>query len=1107
MVLVTTAPVRASDSPIVRDSVSIPGRDATGPYWFSGFFVMAASESVAVGAHRLRREDDYEIDYNHGTIAFTRPLTRSDTALVRFRRLGFALSSRWRTAAIIRPSSSPSAPGSGSDGLIPVAAHVAGAPTLPIFPSTATASADPSPGNARWQGFKSLSFSAADHGGRDWSQGLELSVDGELTPGLQLAAAISDRAVAGADTRGGSSDGVRIGTLDRLFIEARSARFRGRWGELSLSDRAFGEAPRRATGMQLTWANAGHAVGGTIARPHGEWRQRRITLRAEESGPYRLLETPVWKGIVPGSITLWLDGQRLEEGDNRDYSVDWGRGTITINPRRSFGAHSILIAEYEEALDTYERTLVESHWSWADSQGRPRHSLALDWEGDDPSSPLSGTLTESQRTHLANDPSGSVRLPTAEHVTDGQGDYRRDVLTDGDTAYVYVGPGQGAWRVRFQWVGARNGRYRHIADEAYEYVGRGGGDFEPTVAVDAPKSRWDVSESLHLPVGATGRFSADWRGAAIDHNRLASGTADLSSSHALGLHLGAADADRLGALDAQWLHNDGLNTLSRPGLAGGLDRLAAVWGLRSSLLDSSSDDLDLTTSIPLGGANGLRLAGGLWHDRQIAAWRGLLGTRIVPIHSLQLDAEWNHRVARRDDRSAGRNDSYASALRLSPRWGTFGVGWRQQDCDNANDAFETATPYAASRWATASVAGVTLRQSWDRTQDTVGLIRRSRELAGFCPVALLGGRQGGGLTVARGERAWSGGAYTPYYRGQLDGRWTPSPSAAVQLGMTLSHQSVGLQRERFLPTRPGYGQYRYERGEYIPDPHGDFRRVLVEDPDAGATAYQGDKHLVLSWWPEWQGWRWSVDLQRDVQGRYATATFQPGAWAVPWTTRESSLAPGAQLSVRDAHRVSARPDERTEISATFGRERTVFAPVTQAENAAANINQSRRAEFRIRRAIGGGFSLESTARYERRERGGGTSGAWDADARTLLAAVRSQAQRAISGSLESRYRHDREFRLGGGAFLWGVNPGTQLRLEHWTVSAQTDLTWVAATNASRLLSALMAEGRPLGFSVTESAELRWQLPGRVTLNARLSGDHRPDEPDRWRIDVESVARW
>jgi len=142
--------------------------------------------------------------------------------------------------------------------------------------------------------------------------------------------------------------------------------------------------------------------------------------------------------------------------------------------------------------------------------------------------------------------------------------------------------------------------------------------------------------------------------------------------------------------------------------------------------------------------------------------------------------------------------------------------------------------------------------------------------------------------------------------------------------------------------------------------------------------------------------------------------------------------------------------------------------------------------------------------YQRRTRDGRLLSTIDSDARALLTTVGYAPATGVGLAVETRRRLDREFALGQSLALWGVRPSARLILGSLSGSLATDCTWLSG-DLSGYLSPLLAEGRPMGFSFNESAELRWQLPKRISLNARLSGDHRPDEPDRWRMQIETVA--
>jgi hypothetical protein len=130
----------------------------------------------------------------------------------------------------------------------------------------------------------------------------------------------------------------------------------------------------------------------------------------------------------------------------------------------------------------------------------------------------------------------------------------------------------------------------------------------------------------------------------------------------------------------------------------------------------------------------------------------------------------------------------------------------------------------------------------------------------------------------------------------------------------------------------------------------------------------------------------------------------------------------------------------------------------------------------------------------------------DANAHVIRATLGLAPMTGAGVSIETRRRVDREFQSDETSELWGVKPGLKLNKGMVSAAFTTNLTWVSALESAHV-SPLLAEGRPIGFSVTQAAELRIQFPPRISLNARFSGDHRPEESDRWRTQIESVAQF
>jgi len=1081
MVFAITLPHNASATPaLITDTTIIVGANSAGPYFVSGFFIMSGSESVSTISNSPIA---HTLDPNHGRITFARTLAPTDTVRVVFQRLGFALKTQWsRDVGPTEPS---------TQGMIPVAylAHAASSPT-PLRSLT-------SPARLQWQGHKSFSVTASDGRSTDWSQGLELGVEGELVQGLHLSAALSDRQV-GQGSRYSSNNGSRLGDLDRYFIEARSDRFQGRWGELRLNQ--SGMTSRRASGLQTRLRTNNHSVESFVARPQGETRRAEITLRDGVLGPYTLSGSSAHANIVDGSQTVWLGGTRLSEGTDADYTVDPARGTLTLSPRVTFSRQDQLIIEYEESLDDYQRTMAGGAWGWQSTDSTVNHSLSLAWEGDDPSQPLFGSLSNEQREILGNSPGGTVHLPAAERVGDHDGDYSLDISAEGDSVFTYAGPDQGEWDVRFQWVGVGEGSYRHLIDNVFEYVGTGAGQYAPTLILNAPASEAVTDEAMRISARRLGQIALNWQGIGLDPNRFSAGSSRFHSNHSLGWTSSPMQSQSPNFAAVNWVRQRERAATREFGLS--LARFSNDWRLRGDLLDNAYDSYSLASGATPAKWLTLASTAERFEHSRLSGWRNSSSAMVRPSHWLTLEQQLNQRWVAGVDANESRSTQFQTRAKAQSGSLNAEAGLNTEDIDDSSRLFTFETDANVTRWLSVSRNGFIARQEWRRSHD-IDLNRneRSNEFSLGIPVKFLGASSGSGLTALRGTRSISGGESQPYYGGQLNSTWSINSDLQVTASADLAHRTAGAQREVFIPTRPGQGDYRYERGEYLPDPQGDYHRVFVDDEDGGVSAYDATKNIRVNWRPNWQGWRWTIDASRRVDARYSSSAFAPTDWLVPWAEMATALMPGARLTLRDDHRLSVLPRSQSRITVLLAHEHQLF------RSASAERDDDQRAwrvESEWREELNAKSYVAAGAQYHRRTRDGIPSASIDSDARALLTTFGITPTQGVGVSVEARRRLDREFDSGDLLTLWGLRPSARINLGALNGSVSTDFTWLDG-HIPGYLSPLLSEGRPYGFSFTESLELRWQLPSRISLNARVSGDHRSNEPDRWRMHLETVA--
>ena len=1084
---------------IVDDSVTIHGNGTSGPYLLSGYFILVGSDTVRSADSILSRDRDYAIDYNAGRITFDHPVNDTDSLRVVFRRL------TWRvpTRVQLKPDEHNGA------GNVPVSAALASASDVQWADPPAARRADnpavPGVSHIEWEGSKSFALSAGSSNNNGIRQGLELAVRGQLTPGLQLRAGLSDRTTSAIGRSGTSRRDTRLDDLEQIFVEAQSERFEGRWGELSLPSRnnGPGAGQRRASGLRASYTPDSHRIGGYIAQAHGRRSEHRLALRSGESGPYPLSSQVFTGPIISGSVVAWLDGRRLTEGPGADFVVDPERGTLSFSPLLAIRSTSIALVEYEQALDEYQRLLSAAAWDW--EAGRNRHSLSVAWEAENGSRPLFGTLSDAERRMLAENPSGTVTSSAARNVGANDGDYRLDVSA-GDSVFVYVGPENGDWTVQFERVGQGTGRYRHVIGEVFEYVGPGAGWYEPTATRSAPTGLLRLDESLSLSLKQWGAVAFDWRGDAFDPNRFASGNTQFRSDH----RLAWTGGDTLGrfGVAAEWRHRAD-HADDAEYTAGEALRQSSVWRLDPMIGRAAGDEYSASTTIPVGKPLRLAGGGGLLEGRTVDGWRSFfnpqltLGTAVTADYSVSE----RHLSVSNQQPSADWGRDQQAVLNLRPSVARIEAGWKQQDYRTGRQLMFPGADYSAAQWVSLARWGITATRHWDKTLDTVDASPHyGREWRLSMPLTVLGAAAGSDLSVARGSEQSGGEDATPYYRGRILGRWSVAGNADIQTDLELNRGRVGTQREVFIPTRRGAGEYRLERGEYIPDPNGDYRRLIVEEESQTRRAYESRRRWSANWRPRIGTVRLDLRALREINARYAPNQFRPEVWLLPWQEMSDAVLPGGFRSTLDHHVLTVYPDAASQIEWRLLRDLRTSAP---GPSDIGPGSQSRRttSQLGMRRQLDHAWYAAGRIELDNTRRFGSAGLTIDADATTFAASLGLRPSFSSGLSIEGRRRLDSDRHTKSATGLWGVIPEARLRFGPFSANAIADLTWVRTRSGDAPLSALLAQGRPYGFSVTHNWDVRCELPKRVTLKLKVYGDHRPRDADRWGMMVESIARF
>jgi hypothetical protein len=317
-------------------------------------------------------------------------------------------------------------------------------------------------------------------------QSLDLTVSGSVAPGVELTGVLSDRNTP-LTAEGSTRD---LQALDRVLLELKSPTTSVQLGDVdvALEQGEFGRIRRHLQGVNSGWRSGPATVRFSAASAPGEYARAEFLGTEGYQGPYPLAGINGPGAVVSGSEIVTLDGERMSRGESADYSIDYDAGRITFTNRRPMSASSHVAVQYQLASSRYRRRLVTTNGRWESRNGFVYAGVAS--ESDDRGQPVDGVLGTGDVAILALAGDSASRAIVPE-VSPGGGDYDTTRAGAGALVYVYAGPGVGRFSVPFAAVGTGRGDYEAYpvpAGTAYRYVGPGLGAYRIGRVLALPES-------------------------------------------------------------------------------------------------------------------------------------------------------------------------------------------------------------------------------------------------------------------------------------------------------------------------------------------------------------------------------------------------------------------------------------------------------------------------------------------------------------------------------------------------------------------------------------------------------------------------------------------
>ena len=490
--------------------------------------ISSASLSVRLGDRRFEPDVDYRLLAWPGEIIWLATVraaagdslsspTAGDSLLVTYRYLPLPLTGFWgrRLAAMPETLAASSVPVVAERGLPPGARLDIG-------------------------GSKTFSVEFGNRRDAKLEQSLDLTVRGQLAENVKVRAVLTDRATP-LQPEGTTAE---LSDLDQVLIEVDAPRAALRLGDVSTEQRGFTfvQHRREMEGLTLRAGKEGGARGtGAFGRGLGRHLSLQFFGEDGKQGPYRLL-TRLPDGasgerrpgedaiVVAASERVWLDGVRLQRGEDADYTIDYDSGELWFTPRRPIGS----VSEIRVDLQAREGAFDRDYTALTATSGDSALGASVAWvhEQDDAERSAAAGLTDAEADllHLAGDRPDAV----GGGVTpDSLGDY---ALVEADSVeapfFLFVREEPDPERygsrfdVTFSDVGEGEGDYTRavsgLGATYFAYAGRKHGRYLPGRRLPLPERRDVVALRAGGPLGGGLSLEAEGALSQYDRNTLSS---------------------------------------------------------------------------------------------------------------------------------------------------------------------------------------------------------------------------------------------------------------------------------------------------------------------------------------------------------------------------------------------------------------------------------------------------------------------------------------------------------------------------------------------------------------------------------------------------------
>lgn len=351
-------------------------------------------------------------------------------------------------------------------------------------------------------GFKSVGVSMGSQGRMNLEQAMDVRVFGKIAKNTEISANLTDQGTSlEGDTR-------EIGEIDMLYIALKNPLYNIVAGDqyVSLPEDGLLSGHKKIKGLAAAYTGHGANVKGFGAISGGKYAIQTLEGVLGFQGPYYLTGNGEPDLITPigGTVRVWVDGERVGEGEDADYVVDYGFGAVTFTERLLIHDRSRIRIEYEYKAFDYQRLFWGTDIGYAALDSVVSVRGAVWYEADNKNRPIDIELDSLTRARLRDSGDRPPLFPTGRRIHPNDVEPRSSVerlytldSVAGEWFYVYEPSPvdtQGLYVVWFSRVPRGTGDYAEdtayapdFRGSVYVYAGAGNGSYTALGTASAPR--------------------------------------------------------------------------------------------------------------------------------------------------------------------------------------------------------------------------------------------------------------------------------------------------------------------------------------------------------------------------------------------------------------------------------------------------------------------------------------------------------------------------------------------------------------------------------------------------------------------------------------------